>query len=216
MPWISSKIERAACSRAHTRVALRGWSSAAAAEQTAEEARRPPSRTPASCRPGSLRSTFAALLSAISAWISWTVKSRIGLIEPDRRAVRPAAKSMNSWRCFPARRRRRVLGEFEYEIEDVPDILGEVGDVLVERSVVDGEEPDLVVLQRHELREMRRADGVQVLVIPRPRARSSNCISMKASARFGGQDHQEGRCSLAPVTSAAAARALISLAVTSG
>ena len=42
------------------------------------------------------------------------------------------------------------------------NILREIRNVLVEGAVLDGEETDLVVLQRHELSEMRRADSIQI------------------------------------------------------
>ena len=67
-----------------------------------------------------------------------------------------------------AGRGRRVLGELEYEIEYLANVLGEIGDVLVERAVIDGEETDLVVLKRHELGEVRCADFVQVFGCPFP------------------------------------------------
>src|SRR6266478_3056302 len=59
-------------------------------------------------------------------------QSRIGLIEPDRRAVCARCKVDELLEVFSARRGRRVLGEFEYEIEDLSNILGEVGNVFVE------------------------------------------------------------------------------------
>ena len=57
---------------------------------------------------------------------------------------------------------RRVLREFEYEIEHLSDVFGKIGDVFVERTVIDGKELDLVVLERNELGEVRRADLVQI------------------------------------------------------
>src|SRR5258708_18946364 len=52
----------------------------------------------------------------------------IGLIEPDRGAVCPCRKVDELLKILSAWRRRRVLREFEDEIEDLSDILGEIGD----------------------------------------------------------------------------------------
>ncbi len=62
-----------------------------------------------------------------------------------------------------ARRRRWVLCEFEYQVEDGSDIFGEVRNVLVERAVIDGKETNLIVLERNELCEVGRADFVEIL-----------------------------------------------------
>ncbi len=66
------------------------------------------------------------------------------------------------------RRRRRALGEFEYQIEDLADVLGEIGNVVVETAVIDSKETDLIVLKRHELGEVGCADFVQVFGCPAP------------------------------------------------
>jgi hypothetical protein len=63
---------------------------------------------------------------------------------------------------LPAGGGRRVLGELEYEVEDVADVLRKVRDMGVEVTVIDCEEADLIVLERHELREVRGADAVQI------------------------------------------------------
>src|ERR1700692_4166931 len=93
-------------------------------------------------------------------------KPRIGLVEPNRGAVCSCRKVDELLEEFSAGRGRRVLVELEYEIEDLADVLGEVGDVLVEEAVIYGEETNLVVLQRHELCEVRCADLVQVFRRP--------------------------------------------------
>src|SRR5260370_20245691 len=92
----------------------------------------------------------------------------ICLVEPDRSAGRRRSKVNELLKVLSAWRGRRVLGEFEYKIEDFSDILGEIGNVRVEAAIVDGKETDLVVLKRHELREMGRADAVQVFGCPAP------------------------------------------------
>ncbi len=103
------------------------------------------------------------------------------------------------------------------KIEDRSDVFGEIGNVFVERAVIDRKETNLVVLQRHELREVRCADFVQIFRRPvLPRAQEQLYLD-EGEFRFDGQDHQKWDVSSpAPLTSAAAAKALISLAVTSG
>src|SRR5207248_6345905 len=93
-------------------------------------------------------------------------KSRISRIEPDGSAVRSGRKVYELLKVLSAGRRRRALGEFEYEIKHLSDVLGEIGDVGIERAVIDGEETDLVVLQRHELGKVRRAYFVQIFGCP--------------------------------------------------
>ena len=56
----------------------------------------------------------------------------IGLIEPDRSATCFRRKIYELLEVLSAWRGRRVLSELEYEIEDLSDVLGEVGDVFVE------------------------------------------------------------------------------------
>jgi hypothetical protein len=64
-------------------------------------------------------------------------------------------------------------------------------DVLVERAVIDSEETDLVVLQRHELREVGCADLVQVFRRP-VAARAQDQLNLdEGKLRFDGQDHQK-------------------------
>src|SRR6266481_3423851 len=89
-------------------------------------------------------------------------QSRISRVEADGSAIRPGRKVDKLLKMFSAGRRRRALGEFEYEIKHLSDVLGEIGNVGIERAVIDGEETDLVILQRHELGKVRRADFVQV------------------------------------------------------
>src|SRR5260370_18751843 len=90
----------------------------------------------------------------------------IGRVEPDGSAVGSCRKVNKLLKMLSARRGRRVLGEFEYEIEHLADVLGEIGNVGVEGAVIDGEETDLVVLERHELGEVGCADFVQVFGCP--------------------------------------------------
>ena len=105
-----------------------------------------------------------------------------------------AAKSMNSWTCFRHGDGGEPLVNLNKKIKDFPDVPREVIDVLVERAVVDGKEAHLPVLERHELREVRRADLVQVVddTLPTiPIVRTIVCISAIREPRFGGQDHEE-------------------------
>src|SRR5271167_4937861 len=81
-------------------------------------------------------------------------QARIRLVEADRRSVCSRCEVNKLLQVFPAGRRWRVYAEFEYQIEDLSDVLGEVGDVGVKGAVIHSKETDLVVLQRHELREM--------------------------------------------------------------
>ena len=92
----------------------------------------------------------------------------ICLVESNGSAARPRRKVNELLEVLSAWRGRWVLGEFEYQIEDLSDILGEIGNVRVEAAIVDGKETDLVVLKGHELCEVRRADGVQVFGCPAP------------------------------------------------
>src|SRR6266853_1040867 len=81
-------------------------------------------------------------------------QARISLVEADRSPVRSPSKVDELLQVLCARGRRRILGEFEDDVEDMADVLGEVADVVVERAVVHGEEAQLLVLEGHELREM--------------------------------------------------------------
>jgi hypothetical protein len=56
----------------------------------------------------------------------------ICLVEPDWSATRRRSKVNKLLEVLSAWRGRWVLGEFEYEIEDLSNVLGEVGDVFVE------------------------------------------------------------------------------------
>src|SRR5271169_919838 len=93
-------------------------------------------------------------------------QARICSVEPDRSAVRSRREVDELLQVLPARRWRRVLREFKDQVEHFPDVLCEVGNVRVERTVIHGKETNLVVLERHELREVRRTDLVQVLGCP--------------------------------------------------
>src|SRR5205814_3132728 len=93
-------------------------------------------------------------------------QSRVSRVEPDRSAVRPGRKVDELLKVLSAGRRRRALGEFEDKVKHLSDVLGEIGNVGVERAVIDGEETDLVVLQRHELGKVRCAYFVQIFGCP--------------------------------------------------
>src|SRR5271169_6214495 len=87
---------------------------------------------------------------------------RIRLVETDRGAVCASRKVNELLQVLAARRRRRVFGELEDEIKHLSDVLGKIGDVFVERAVIDGKKSNLVVLKRNELGEVRRADLIQI------------------------------------------------------
>jgi len=82
----------------------------------------------------------------------------IALIEADRISASRCCEVNELLDVFAAWRRRWVLGEFENDIKYVPDVPSEIHDVFVEGAVVDSEEPQLLVPQGHELREMWRTD----------------------------------------------------------
>src|SRR5271166_2795201 len=90
----------------------------------------------------------------------------VGLIEPDRRPARRRCEINELLKVLPARRGRQVLGEFENQVKDMPDVFRKVRNVLVKRAIVDGEKADLIILQWNKLREMRRTDGVEVFLGP--------------------------------------------------
>src|SRR5258708_2022231 len=81
-------------------------------------------------------------------------QARICLIEPDGSAVCPRREVNEFLKVLSTRRRRRALGEFEYQIEDLADVLGEIGNVVVETAVIASKETDWIVLKRHELVEV--------------------------------------------------------------
>src|SRR5260221_11846707 len=111
-------------------------------------------------------------------------KTWIGLVEPDRSATCFRRKIYELLQVLSAWRGRRVLGELEYEIEDLANVLGEIGNVLVEGAVVDRKEPDLVILEWNELREMRRADLVQVFRRAAPANAQDHFDLGKSKLRF--------------------------------
>jgi hypothetical protein len=86
----------------------------------------------------------------------------IGLIEADWSPVRSRSEVNEFLEVLSAGRRWRVLCEFEYKVEDLPDVLREIGNVLFKGSVVDGKETNLVIFKRYELREVWCADAVQI------------------------------------------------------
>ena len=69
----------------------------------------------------------------------------IRLVEPDRSAIYRRSKVNELLQVFSAWRGRRVLGEFEYKIENRSDVLGEIGNIFVERAVIHRKEADLIV-----------------------------------------------------------------------
>src|SRR5271169_2757712 len=110
----------------------------------------------------------------------------IGLIESDRGPAGACGEVGEFLKMLAARRGRRILREFEDEVEHFADILCKVGDVFVERAVINREEPDLIVFERHELGEMR-STGVEVASDPAPprvhvRIRSVNVERMDEMA----------------------------------
>src|SRR5882757_8491144 len=118
-------------------------------------------------------------------------KAWICLVEPDRSAVCARRKVNELLEVHSAWRGRRVLGELENEIEDRSDVLGKIGDVFVERAVVDRKETNLVVLQRHELCEVRRADFVEVFCCSVPTRAQDQLNLDEGNLRFDRQDHQK-------------------------
>src|SRR5271163_4330057 len=115
----------------------------------------------------------------------------IGLIERNRGAARARGEVDEFLKMSPARRRRRILGEFEYEVEHAADIFREIGDVFVEGAIVDREEADLIVLQRHELRKMRRADGIEIVGGSTASRAQQQLDFDEGEARSCGQDDKE-------------------------
>src|SRR5450432_2995584 len=103
----------------------------------------------------------------------------IGRVEPNRSAIRAGGKVdellqvLSTW-CW-----RRAHGELEDQIENLADVLGEVGNVGIERTVIHSEETNLVVLKRHELRKMGVPTLSRSFVVPLPRARRSSFTSKK-------------------------------------
>ena len=90
-------------------------------------------------------------------------QARIRLVKADRRSIRSRGEVNKLLKVFSARRRWRVYAEFEYQIEDLSDVLGEVGDVHIKGAVIHRKKTNLVVLERNELSEVRRADFVQIV-----------------------------------------------------
>src|ERR1700755_1871115 len=90
-------------------------------------------------------------------------QARIRLVEADWRSVCSRCEVNKLLKVFSAGRWRRVFAEFEYQIEDLSDVLGEVSDVRIKSAVIHGKKTNLVVLERYELREVGRADLVQVV-----------------------------------------------------
>src|SRR5271165_3202409 len=89
-------------------------------------------------------------------------QARISLVKADRSTVCSLRKVDEFLQVLSARRGRGSLGELKQEVEDFPNVLGEVSDIGVEIAVIDGEEPDLTIFERQKLREVRRAHAVQV------------------------------------------------------
>src|SRR5258708_40197914 len=87
----------------------------------------------------------------------------IRLVEADRCSVCSRCEINKFLQVLSAGRRGRVDAKFEDQIEDLSDVLGEVGDIGIEGAVIHSKESNLVVLKWHELREVGRADLVQVV-----------------------------------------------------
>jgi hypothetical protein len=60
-------------------------------------------------------------------------QARIRLVEADRRAVCSRCEVKKLLQVFSAGRRWRLYAEFEYQIEDLTNVLGEVGDVRIKK-----------------------------------------------------------------------------------
>ena len=76
---------------------------------------------------------------------------------------------MNSWRCFLHGEGGGFLVNLNIRSKTCPMFLVKSAMYVSNDAVVDGKEADLVVLKRHELREVGRADVVQVFaLVPRP------------------------------------------------
>src|SRR5271169_1917028 len=116
----------------------------------------------------------------------------ICLIEADGSAVCARSEIDKFLKIFAARRRWRALCKFEEKIEDGSDIFGEIGDVFVERAVVDGEETDLIVFEFDELGEVGSADFVEILG-GAAAARAKDQFDFDVGEfGFHGQDDEEG------------------------
>lgn len=86
------------------------------------------------------------------------LQARIGSIEADRGKVvrlHPLGKRLS---ILGSRRGRRVNGEFEYQVEGWPELLCKILRILLERTVIDGKEADLVVRELYEVGEMHGAN----------------------------------------------------------
>src|SRR6267142_5974131 len=89
-------------------------------------------------------------------------QARIRLVKPDRSAVCSRSEVNELLKELSARRGWCALSELEQEIEDRSNIFSEIGNVLVKRTVVHGEETNLIVFQLDELCKMRCADSVEI------------------------------------------------------
>src|SRR5258708_15737566 len=89
------------------------------------------------------------------------------------------------------RGRGGVIHKLEDENEDGSDVFGEIGDVFVERTIVDGEKTNLVVFKRHELGEVRRAHLVQVLGGPTAPCAQDKLNRKEVKIRLDRQDHKK-------------------------
>src|SRR5436305_7681120 len=74
----------------------------------------------------------------------------ISLIEPYWHSAGARREIDEFLEMHSTRRGWRVFREFEDEVEHRTDIFRKVSDVFLERAVMDREEADLIILQRHE------------------------------------------------------------------
>jgi len=142
---------------------------------------------------------------------------RVGSIETNWGAVRSGRVIDEFLGVFPARRRGWAGDELEDQVEGTANIFGEIRDVLIERPVIHGKEPDLVVFKGN-CAKCGVPTFSRSFCVPRVLARSSSFISMNARRDLAFRMTRKGLSTPAAVTSAAAAMAmaLISLTVTSG
>src|SRR5260370_40225353 len=90
-------------------------------------------------------------------------QARIRLVEADRCSVCPRCEIDKLLKVFSAWRRRRVSAEFEYEIEDLAGVLGDVGDVGIKGTVIYVKRTNRVFLKRTELPGLGRTELAQYL-----------------------------------------------------
>ncbi len=108
--------------------------------------------------------------------MSSTPRPGIGAVEPDGRIVvlqRPLIERLGVLRDWGG---RPALDVREDCVEEHRSLLGEVLDVLLEVTVVDGEEGQVVVLERHPMSEMQRPKRIRRLAYASSRMDSAASI----------------------------------------